>query len=131
VCVVCMCVVCMCGRESTWFIKSPGNGFSRFLSILLEVLCICALPFEFKAWLILIYFYKIEIVSSSISIFIIRVSMLKLNYNIFRHRWKCYLAPWKCVCVARAIQTHTSMHVLTNQAVEIKKRASVLISQDF
>lgn len=85
---------------------------------------------EFKVWLILVYFYKIEIVSPifNLNIFIIRVNVLKPNRNIFRHKWKkCY---WllENVCVWRGEQIHRSMCVLTNQAVEIKRRTTVLIS---
>lgn len=55
------------------------------------------MPSELKAWLILVYFYKTDMVSPSLNlnIFIIRVNVLKLNRNIFRHRWKkkMLLAP--------------------------------------
>lgn len=51
--------------------------------------------------------------------------MLDLNLNIFRHRWKKLLALeniWDKM-------DPQSMYVLTNQAVEIKKRTLLLISR--
>lgn len=90
------------------------------------------MPSELKAWLILVYFYKTDMVSPSLNlnIFIIRVNVLKLNRNIFRHRWKKknVIGSLKmCVCGEGTRSTRACVSLQTK--LERSRKEHVLISR--